>query len=109
MGTDAPSPWPAAIYHFHGPQTLREIVLLGEAGLTPMAAIMAATRVPAEMVGLAGEIGTVAVGKRADLIVVRDDPLADLNALRTIAWTVRDGVAHTPEEWMRFGMPGRID
>lgn len=45
--TDAPSPWPFAISHFHGPQTAREVELLGEAGLTPIEAIVAATRTPA--------------------------------------------------------------
>ncbi len=103
VGSDAPSLWPFAPYHFHGPATLREIELLGEAGIPPMAAIIAATRVPAEMLGLAAELGTVEVGKRADLIVVRDDPLRDLRALRTIRWTIRDGVARTPEEWLGRG------
>ena len=60
-----------------------------------------ATRIPARMLGLADEIGTVEVGKRADLVIVRDDPLSDLRALRTIEWTIKDGIAHTPEEWMR--------
>ena len=93
--------WPIDPYHFHGPTTLREIELIGQAGLSRMAAIMAATRVPAEMLGLANEIGTVEVGKRADLVVVHDDPLRDLRALRTIEWTIKDGTAHTPAEWMR--------
>ena len=103
VGSDAPSLWPFAPYHFHGPATLREIELLGEAGIPPMAALVAATRAPAEMLGLAAEIGTVEVGKRADLVVVRDDPLRDLRALRTIRWTIRDGVARTPDEWMGRG------
>ena len=93
--------WPIDPYHFHGTTTLREIELVGQAGLSPMAAIMAATRVPAEMLGLADEIGTVEVGKRADLVIVRDDPLRDLRALRTVEWTIKDGTVHTPEEWMR--------
>lgn len=100
VGTDAPSPWDMAVYHFHGPTTLREIELLGQAGLPPLAALVAATRTPAEMLGLAHELGTVEVGKRADLLIVGADPLEDLRALRMIRWTVRDGVAHTPEEWM---------
>jgi len=74
---------------------------VGQAGLLPMAAIMAATRVPAEMLGLDNEIGTVEVGKRADLVIVHDDPLSDLGALRTVAWTIKDGTVHTPEEWMQ--------
>ncbi|MGH7820629.1 MAG: amidohydrolase family protein, partial [Candidatus Binatia bacterium] len=65
--TDAPSTWPEAIYHFHGPQTPREVELLVDAGLSPMEAIVAATRNPARMLGLEDEIGTVEVGKRADL------------------------------------------
>jgi imidazolonepropionase-like amidohydrolase len=99
VGSDSPyDPW--AVYPFHGPTTLREIELVGEAGLSPMEALEAATRVSAEMLGLADEIGTVEVGKRADLVVVRGDPLRDLRALRNVQWTVRDGVARTPEQWM---------
>jgi len=101
VGTDAPSVWPIAYQHFHGAQTLREIALVGAAGLTPAEAIAAATRVPATMLGLAHEFGTIEVGKAADFVVVRDDPLRDLRALRTVRWTVREGVAHTPEEWMQ--------
>jgi imidazolonepropionase-like amidohydrolase len=52
------------------------------------------------MLGLTSEIGTVEPGKRADLMIVRDDPLRDLRALRSVQWTVKNGVAHTPAEWM---------
>jgi Amidohydrolase family len=105
VGTDAPSPWPDAIYHFHGPQTAREVALLTEAGMTPLQAIASATSVPARMLGLASESGTVAVGKRADLLVVADDPATDVRALRDVRWTIKDGVAHTPAEWMAAGRP----
>jgi predicted amidohydrolase YtcJ len=91
---------PSAIYDFHGFLSLRELELLGEAGLTPQEAIQAATITPARMLGLADQIGTVEAGKRADLVIVRDDPLVDLRAMRTVQWTVKDGVAHTPEEWI---------
>ncbi len=89
-----------ALYAFHGYSTLREIELAGRAGLTPMEAIQAATRVPAEMLGLDGEIGTIEVGKRADLVIVQDDPLEDLENLKSILWTVQNGTAKTPEQWM---------
>ena len=85
---------------FHGPTSLREIELLGLAGLSPMEAIQAATSVPATMLGLSDDIGTVEVGKQADLLIVRDDPLGDLRALRTIQWTVKGGVAKSPKEWL---------
>ena len=98
--TDAPSPWPAAVFHFHGVQMARELELMGEAGLTPEEVLAAATRTPARMLGLEAEIGSLEVGKRADLVLVRGNPLRDLAALREVAWTVRDGVAKTPAEWM---------
>lgn len=100
-GTDA-SNWPAFLNFFHGPSTIREIELLGEAGISPLDVISSATRIPAEMMGLQDLIGTVEVGKRADLIVVRDDPLENLSALRSLRWTIKEGEAHTPEEWMRL-------
>ena len=99
MGTDSVNN-PHAIYIFHGPTSLREIELLGEAGLTPMEALVAATGNPARMLGLEKEIGTVEVGKQADLVVLRDDPLKNLGAVRTIQWTVQNGIAKTPREWM---------
>ncbi len=99
VGSDSPY-WPTALYSFHGPSTLREIELLGESGITPMEAIKAATINAAEMLGLDNEIGTVEVGKKADLVIVKDDPLKDLANLRSILWTVQGGVAKTPEQWM---------
>jgi len=52
------------------------------------------------MLGLDAEIGTVEVGKRADLVIVDGDPRQDLRALRNVRWTVHDGVARTPAEWI---------
>jgi len=98
--TDVPSPWPDAIYHFHGPQLARELELLVEGGFTPREAIAAATATPARMLGLDAEIGTIAIGKRADLVLVEGDPDRGIGALRRVRWTVRDGIAHTPAEWM---------
>ena len=84
---------PIVPYLFHGLTTLREIELLGGAGLSPAQSIDAATRTPARMLGLASEIGTVEPGKRADLMIVRGDPLEDLRALRKVLWTVKNGEA----------------
>jgi len=105
VGTDAPSPWPDAIYHFHGPQEAREMELLGAAGLPPLAVISAATSTAARMLGLEHEIGTLAVGMAADVVLVEGDPAEDLTALRRVRWTLRNGVAHTPAEWMRVSPP----
>jgi imidazolonepropionase-like amidohydrolase len=59
----------------------REIVLLHEHGTSPMVAIQAATSSAARLLGVDGEVGTVEVGKVADLVLVDGDPLADLGVL----------------------------
>jgi len=50
-------------------------------GLTPMEAIVAGTRTSAELCGLADELGTLQAGKLADVVVVRGNPLDDIDAL----------------------------
>jgi imidazolonepropionase-like amidohydrolase len=70
----------------HGhPPNAGELPLLVAAGLTPMQAIQAATGWAAEAVGLEREIGTIEKGKRADLIAVAGDPLADVGLLADAA------------------------
>ena len=46
------------------------------------------------------ELGTVEIGKKADMLVLDGDPLEDLGALRSIRWTIKEGVARSPEGWM---------
>src|SRR6184192_18022 len=79
----------------HGhPPNAAELEHLVAAGLTPMHAIQAATSIAAECVGLAREIGTVEKAKRADLVVVAGDPLADVRVLQSedrIRLVVKDG------------------
>jgi imidazolonepropionase-like amidohydrolase len=99
MGSDSVYA-PFAMFAFHGFSSIREVELLGEAGLKPREALRAATITAAKMVGFDRQLGTIQVGKRADLAVLRDNPLDDLRALRSIQWTIKDGVAHTPKEWM---------
>jgi len=76
MGTDAATP-----FNRHGENAL-ELQLMVEAGMTPMEAIVATTRTGAEVLGLAEQVGTVEVGKLADLLVVAGDPLADISVLQ---------------------------
>ncbi len=58
-----------------------ELLAMREAGLSAMDVLVAATRNAARACGREAELGTVAAGKRADLVAVRDDPLRDLRAL----------------------------
>lgn len=69
----------------------REIELYVEAGLSPLDAIRAATLVPARSMGLEGELGTIEAGKRADLVVLDENPLENISNIRTVRFVVRDG------------------
>lgn len=79
----------------HGhPANAGELECLVKAGMTPMQALQAATGWAAECLGREAELGTVAPGRLADLVVVAGDPLADIALLRDIgriALVVKDG------------------
>ena len=66
--------------NFHTPIPLQLRNFVG-AGLTPMEAIQSATLRPAQMQGVADQVGTVSKGKLADIIVVDGDPLQDIAVL----------------------------
>ncbi|MGE0640198.1 MAG: amidohydrolase family protein [Thermoanaerobaculia bacterium] len=68
-----------------------EIEALHRAGMSPMQAIQAATRVGAELLGWDDRIGTVEPGKLADLVAVPGDPLADLSRLRHVRFVMLGG------------------
>jgi len=76
-GTDAGTP-----FNHHGDIAL-ELALLVEYGLSPMQAITAATRNAAENMGLLESIGTVQVGKLADLVLVDGDPTRDIESVES--------------------------
>jgi imidazolonepropionase-like amidohydrolase len=69
----------------------REMVFLVDAGFTPMQAIMIATRDNAEFLGKGKELGTIAPGKLADVIVVGADPLADITNAQRVTMVIKGG------------------
>lgn len=71
--------------------TLIEIEQLARAGMTPLQALMASTRTCAELCGVDDRLGTLEVGKIADLIVVADNPLDDLAHLRKLKRVFKGG------------------
>ena len=99
MGTDSGA-WPHMLNMFHGPTALRELELMAEAGMTPAEVIRSATVTPARMMGIEDLVGTVEVGKRADLIVARGDPLESVSVLGEIEWVIKDGELRRPAGWM---------
>jgi imidazolonepropionase-like amidohydrolase len=82
----------------------REIELYVQAGFTPLEAIQAATSVPAQVMGLGKDVGTVEVNKRADLIVLDANPLDDIHNIRTVEFVVANGVIYpTAKLWESVG------
>jgi imidazolonepropionase-like amidohydrolase len=71
--------------------TVREAEYYVDAGMSPLQALRAATIEPATMLGVDQELGTLAVGKLADLIGVAADPTADIGALRAIRLVMKGG------------------
>ena len=70
---------------------LLEMGLWVKNGATPWQTLLAATRVAAEVCGVGQDLGTLEVGKLADLIVVRQNPLEDINHLRSLELVFKDG------------------
>ncbi|HKA57151.1 MAG TPA: amidohydrolase family protein, partial [Gemmatimonadales bacterium] len=62
-----------------------------QAGEAPMHAIVAATSLNAEALGLGGQIGAIAPGLEADVIAVDGDPLRDITALRRVSFVMKAG------------------
>ncbi len=82
----------------------REIELYVQAGFTPMEAIQAATIVPARVMGVDKEVGTVEAGKRADLVVIHGDPLQDIHNTRNVEYVITNGTMYNSAElWKSVG------
>lgn len=74
----------------------REIELLVEAGFAPVEAIRIATLNGATYLGQASRIGSIAVGKNADLVVLKGDPAARITDVENVQLVFKDGVGYDP-------------
>jgi imidazolonepropionase-like amidohydrolase len=75
-----------------------ELELLVQAGLTPLEALQSATRDAAQFMGVSSEVGTIEVGKTADLVLLDADPLTDISNTRKINAVVLHGQLFTESE-----------
>ena len=69
-----------------------EFELMVKFGMTPAQALVAATVNAADLLGVAADVGTLEPGKRADLVAVGGDPLADVTVLKRMTLVMKDGV-----------------
>jgi len=72
----------------------QEFALMVQAGMTPAAAIQAATVNAAELLGRSDRLGTLEPGKDADIIAVARSPLEDVTELERVRFVMRRGIAH---------------
>jgi imidazolonepropionase-like amidohydrolase len=86
MGTDA-------AVEPHG-LNAREFALMTRNGLTPAQALMAGTANGADLLGLADKIGTLAVGKSADIVAVAGNPLADIHTTEHPVFVMKEGAVY---------------
>ena len=105
VGSDA-----GYIYNLYGFGYIQEMELLREAGFSPLEVINSATQQGARLLGHDADIGTIEPGKKADLVIVKGNPIANMKLLfgtgtlklddttgkaqrvGGIAWTVKDGI-----------------
>lgn len=92
-GTDLSMPWLAAGDSFH-----RELELLVEAGIPEAGVLRIATLNGAVALGTADAIGTIEPGKRADLVVLGANPLADIRNTRRIRYVIQGGAVVAARE-----------
>jgi hypothetical protein len=92
-GTDTPFPFCIPGFSLH-----EELALLVHSGLTPMQAIQTATSNPARILGLDSSLGTIEKGKLADLVVLRANPLANIDNISQIEAVVANGKYYPKQE-----------
>jgi imidazolonepropionase-like amidohydrolase len=86
LGTDAGGfPW-------DGPNQATEMTWYVQHGMTSWQALRSATTTAAELLDKKGELGTLAVGARADLVALDRDPVADIAATERVSVVIKDGV-----------------
>jgi imidazolonepropionase-like amidohydrolase len=92
-GTDMANPWTVPGASFH-----RELELLASAGIPTLQVLRIATRNGARSLGIESDVGTVAPGKVADLVLLSADPIADIRNTRKIAWVMQGGRLARPAD-----------
>ena len=91
FGTDA-------VAGAHGQNAREAVARVEQGGQDPADVVVGLTTLAAESLGLADEIGTVAEGYAADLVVVDGDPATDITALQRVRLVMRDGRIHDPSD-----------
>lgn len=96
VGTDTPTPWIIPGVSFH-----EEMALLAEAGIPAQDVLRMATLNGAQALGKEKSIGAVTAGMKADLVVLRANPLEDVKNAREIEMVLQGGKVHAPRDLLK--------
>ena len=94
IGTDSATPGMIL-----GPSLAYEMELHVKAGLMPAKVIDLATRGGAEVIGISDSVGTIQAGKRADLLILTENPIVDIRAMNSIEYVMRNGQLYD-RQWL---------
>jgi imidazolonepropionase-like amidohydrolase len=103
VGTD-PTGWGGTV---PPNSTHAALILLVEAGFTPLETISLATRTGARFLGVEDHAGTIEIGKNADLVLIDGEPDKDIESVQNVSMVFRDGVAYDPEKLVA-GVRGKV-
>jgi len=78
----------------HGTNAREFILMVEWGGMTPVDALMAGTMNAAKLLGMDKDIGSLAVGKLADIVAVTGDPLTDIRRMEQTVFVMKDGVVY---------------
>jgi len=87
LGTDA-------VAGAHGRNAEELIDRVHDGGVDPMTAMISASSLAAEAMGLGDQIGTISPGLQADIIALAGDPLKDITAVRRVVFVMKGGIVY---------------
>lgn len=87
MGTDASTP-----FNVHGKSSAFELELMTRHGMSPMDAIVSATKISSELIGIEEKHGTLEAGKYADFLVLKENPLDNIKTIQDLVAVYQKGI-----------------
>jgi hypothetical protein len=76
---------------FVGDATLCEMELFVKAGISTFQTLQSATILPAKALGMQSQVGTIETGKKANLIILNNNPLTNISNIRSLKWVYKSG------------------
>jgi imidazolonepropionase-like amidohydrolase len=103
VGTDAP-----CHYVVPGYSLLEEIIILTECGMRNPDAIRAATAKAVELLGISQYAGTIETGKKADMVIVKGNPLVNISEIRNVCNVIKNGRLYDSEKILEETTPKKM-